>query len=63
MMTKKKSSSSVILELKELVDHINNTIPDVPGKQRLVRMCQKETTHFESVSPFVIFNTYPVVIS
>ncbi|CAH8621355.1 unnamed protein product [Schistosoma margrebowiei] len=48
-MEKKKSSSSVILELKELVDHINNTIPDVPGKQRLVRMCQKETTHFESL--------------
>ncbi|CAH8558125.1 unnamed protein product [Schistosoma turkestanicum] len=49
MMTKKKNSASVILELKELIDHINKTIPNVPGKQRLIRMCQKETAHFESL--------------
>ncbi|CAH8866649.1 unnamed protein product [Trichobilharzia szidati] len=45
----KKSSASVIRELKELTELIHTTIPDVPGKHRLVRMCQKEITHFESL--------------
>ncbi|TNN10312.1 UPF0415 protein C7orf25 [Schistosoma japonicum] len=48
-MVMKKNSASVIRELKELIDHIHNTIPDVPGKHRLIRMCQKETAHFESL--------------
>ncbi|CAL8068009.1 unnamed protein product [Calicophoron daubneyi] len=50
-------NEAIVQSLDDLINEIRLSIPEVPGKDRLLRACVKEKSHFERLSPSVLDKT------